>query len=256
MGVYRLGAVGEIGSMRAFCYHVPVPPEHQRISYCDVKVDHGAFDYGVLLRHWVNAALRFADDYAICRGSPNWDIASPMYERVVAMTYRLHDIAMDQPTVFLDSDAFLNADIAHIFDGDWDIGVTYRHNMGMCLNEGVIFANNRNPDAVRSFFRAYLDTYHRLIEDPEIKAKYGNIKRWRGGQLSLNALACPQGLPSALDYQEIAGAKVAYFPCFKWNFPCDRIDPKELDAKAIIHLKGGRKHLLDELIRYQEKRLA
>jgi hypothetical protein len=120
----------------------------------------------------------------------------------------------------------------------------------------VIFANNRRPEAVRSFFRAYLDTYHAVLEDADLVAKYGNLRRWRGGQLSLNRLACPQGLPSALDYQEIAGAKVAYFSCFRWNFSCDRIDPKELDTKYIVHLKGARKHLLDQLIRYQEGRHA
>jgi hypothetical protein len=240
--------------MRAFTYHVPVPPEHSRIDYPDVRMDQGAFDYRALLSHWELAASMFNADPYIEHRSPN--PAEPMYQRARAMLAYVTQYLAHAPTVFLDSDAFLNQDISHIFDGDFDIGVTYRHNMGMHLNEGVIFANNKRPDAVRSFFQAYLGTYHRLIDDPEIQAKYQNIKRWRGGQLSLNTLACPQGLPNALDYQEIAGARVAYFPCWKWNHPVDRVDHAEWDTKAILHLKGARKHLLDDLIKYQENKRA
>jgi hypothetical protein len=238
--------------MRAWTYHVPVPPDQTKIEYPDVRMDQGAFDYERLLKHWEWAALRYGDGRYIETESD--DPASPMYERVKSMLRWVKSGIFDMPTVFLDSDAFLNQDIRHIFAGDWDIGVTYRHNMGMALNEGVIFANNKRPEAVRSFFQAYLDTYHRLIEDPEIQAKYQNIKRWRGGQLSLNTLACPQGLPNALDYQEIAGARVAYFPCWKWNHPVDRVDHAEWDTKAILHLKGARKNLLPDIISYQEGR--
>jgi hypothetical protein len=232
-----------------------VPAEHSRIDYADVRMDQAAFDYGALLRQWQKVAQRHSAGIWIDQVAE--DPASPMYCRVQRMLTYVNSDAFDQPTVFLDSDAFLNADIRHIFDGDWDIGVTYRHNMEMCLNEGVIFANNRRPDAVRSFFREYLATYDRLCADPAVLAKYnGNIKRWRGGQLSLNALACTHGLPSALDVREIAGARVAYFPCWKWNYSCNEVNPRELDTKAIVHLKGARKHLLDDLIRYQEGKRA
>jgi hypothetical protein len=242
--------------MRAWTYHVPVPPDHARIDYPDVRMDQGAFDYEALLRHWGNAARKYGAEPVVERGNATIDRSAPMYERVRTMLYVVSWI--DQPTAFLDSDAFLNADIRHIFDGDWDVGLTYRHNMGAshALNEGVIFANNRRPAAVRSFFRAYLDTYHAALEDADLVAKYGNLKRWRGGQLSLNRLACPQGLPTALDYQEIAGARVSYWPCFKWNYPVDAVDHRLWDTKAVLHLKGARKHLLPEIIAYQEGRHA
>jgi hypothetical protein len=244
--------------MRAWCYHVPVPAEHARIDYPDVRMDQGAFDYERLLNYWSQAAVEWADDWHVCNGANVADATSPMYERVRWMHAYVDGEGFDQPTAFLDSDAFLNADIRHIFDGDWDVGLTYRHNMGAshALNEGVIFANNRRPDAVRSFFRAYLDTYHAVLEDADLVAKYGNLKRWRGGQLSLNRLACPQGLPTALDYREIAGARVAYFPCFRFNYPVDAVDHRLWDTKAVLHLKGARKHLLPEIIAYQEGRHA
>jgi hypothetical protein len=241
--------------MRAWTYHVPVPPEHARIDYPDVRMDQGAFAYGALLDHWEQQHRRLGCDTFVYRCGPAVDVIAPMYSRVVAMLDWIGHKG-DEPTAFLDSDAFLNADIRHIFDGDWDVGLTYRHNMGAshALNEGVIFANNRRPEAVRSFFRAYLDTYHAVLEDADLVAKYGNLKRWRGGQLSLNRLACPQGLPTALDYQEIAGARVAYFPCWKWNYPVDAVDHRLWDTKAVLHLKGARKHLLPEIISYQEGR--
>jgi hypothetical protein len=242
--------------MRAWTYHVPVPPDHARIDYPDVRMDQGAFDYVALLAHWEKAAKKYGAEPWVCM--EGLDVCSPMYERVGCMLGYVSSGFFDQPTAFLDSDAFLNQDIRHIFDGDWDVGLTYRHNMGAshALNEGVIFANNKRPDAVRSFFRAYLDTYHAALEDADLVAKYGNLKRWRGGQLSLNRLACPQGLPTALDYQEIAGARVAYFPCFKWNYPVDAVDHRLWDTKAVLHLKGARKHLLPEIIAYQEARHA
>ena len=235
--------------MRTWTYHVPVPPEARRIEYVDVKMDQGAFDYDALLGQWERSVRRYGATPTICTWTEN--AAEPMYQRVKAMLACVEGDLFNA-IVFLDSDAFLNAYIDGIFAGDWDIGVTYRHNMGMALNEGVIFVNNRRPDAVRSFFRAYLAAYDRLIADPAVQAKYGNIKRWRGGQLSLNAIANPLGLPNALDRIECHGAMVAYFPCWKWNFPADRVDKAELDTKAIVHLKGGRKHLLDAFIKYQE----
>src|SRR5688572_21480501 len=111
--------------MRAFTYHVPVPPDQTKIEYPDVRMDQGKFDYEALLSHWQRAACRVAATPFVERGWIGVDAASPMYCRVVAMA-EFVDHNLDQPTVFLDSDAFLNADIRHIFDGDWDIGVTYR----------------------------------------------------------------------------------------------------------------------------------
>jgi hypothetical protein len=244
--------------MRCWSFHVPVPPEHARIDYPDVRMDQGAFDYGALLAHWETAARKHGAEPYIFDGRDDIDPTAPMYERVRVMVDYIEgrDPFMrpfDQPTIFLDSDAFLNADIRHIFDGDWDIGVTYRDGFpGMELNEGCILANNRRPDAVRSFFREYLATYDRLCADPNVIAKYKNIQRWRGGQLSLNRLANPMGRPSALDRLEIVGATVIYLPCWKYNFPVDRVVPAELDQKAVLHLKGQRKHLLDQIIAYQE----
>ena len=258
-----------------FAFHATVPATESAVQYRDVAIDHGKFDYDRIVRHCIAAALaaqpncRFvlATDSAFLAGfaHPNLtivrlplDAASPMYERVVAMCAFVRSRQFNGPTAFLDSDAFLNAPVAPLFDAPFDLGVTYRSDPGlMPINEGVIFANARNRDAVRAFFAGYLATYDRLCVHPTVTGYYGNVKRWRGGQLSLNAMACPLGIPSELDAAEVFGAKVRYYPCSTFNFSIEMGRPysnKQLDAKAVLHLKGPRKAILDQIITYQARR--
>ena len=258
-----------------FAFHASVPAAQSAVQYRDVAIDHGKFDYDRIVRHCIAAALAaqpnchfvLATDAAFLPGlaHPNLtvvrlplDSASPMYERVVAMCAYVRSRQFGAPTTFLDSDAFLNAPAAPIFAAPFDIGVTYRPDPGlMPINEGVIFANHRNPQAVRGFFTGYLGTYDRLCVHPTVTGYYGNVKRWRGGQLSLNALSCPPGIPSELDAAELFGAKIRYYPCSTFNFSIelDRpYSPKQLDAKAVLHLKGPRKAILDQIIAYQARR--
>jgi len=186
------------------------------------------------------------------------DQASPMYERVIAMCAFVRSRQFSAPTAFLDSDAFLNAPIANLFQGHFDIGATYRPDPGlMPINEGVIFAHSRNKDLVRAFFAGYLGTYDRLCGNAAVTGYYGNIKRWRGGQLSLNALTCPQGVPSALDSAKAFGARIRYYPCSTFNFSIEMDRPysaRQLDTRAVLHLKGPRKAILDPIVAYQTQR--
>jgi hypothetical protein len=258
-----------------FAFHATVPQAEAAVQYRDVAIDHGKFDYDRIVRHCIAAALaaqpncRFvlATDGAFLPGlaHPNLtvvrlplDAGSPMYERVVAMCAFVRSRQFNGPTAFLDSDAFLNAAVAPIFAAPFDLGVTYRPDPGlMPVNEGVIFANARNRDAVRRFFTGYLATYDRLCVNSTVIGYYGNVKRWRGGQLSLNALSCPPGIPSELDAAEIFGAKIRYYPCSTFNFSIELDRPyssKQLDAKAVLHLKGPRKAILDQIIGYQARR--
>lgn len=258
-----------------FAFHAAVPAAESAVQYRDVAIDHGKFDYDRIVRHCIAAALaaqpncRFvlATDSSFLTGvsHPNLTIvrlpldrANPMYERVVAMCAFVRSRQFSGPTVFLDSDAFLNAPIASIFAAPFDLGVTYRSDPGlMPINEGVIFANSRNRSAVDAFFTGYLGTYDRLSVHPVVTGYYGNVKRWRGGQLSLNALTCPAGIPSEMDAAESFGAKIRYYPCTAFNFSIELDRPysgKQLDTKAVLHLKGPRKAVLDQIIAYQARR--
>ncbi len=258
-----------------FAFHASVPQAEAAVKYRDVAIDHSKFDYDRIVRHCIAAALaaqpgarfilatdsQFLTDIehpALTIVRLPLDQASPMYERVIAMCAFVRSRQFTAPTAFLDSDAFLNAPIANLFQGHFDIGATYRPDPGlMPINEGVIFAASRNKDAVRAFFAGYLGTYDRLCGNAAVTGYYGNIKRWRGGQLSLNALTCPQGVPSALDSAKAFGARIRYYPCSTFNFSIDMdrpYSPRQLDIRAVLHLKGPRKAVLDPIITYQTQR--
>ena len=258
-----------------FAFHSSVPQAEAAVKYRDVAIDHSKFDYDRIVRHCIAAALaaqpgaRFilATDSQFLSDIEHpsltivrlpLDQANPMYERVIAMCAFVRSRQFNAPTAFLDSDAFLNAPIANLFQGHFDIGATYRPDPGlMPINEGVIFANSRNKDLVRAFFAGYLGTYDRLCGNAAVTGYYGNIKRWRGGQLSLNALTCPQGVPSALDSAKAFGARIRYYPCSTFNFSIEMdrpYTPRQLDTRAVLHLKGPRKAILDPIIAYQAQR--
>ena len=59
----------------------------------------------------------------------------------------------------------------------------------MPINEGVIFADN-DHQYTKDFFARYIGTYNSILKSETIQMIMNNIdlKRWRGGQLSLNAI--------------------------------------------------------------------
>jgi hypothetical protein len=184
----------------------------------------------------------------------------PMYERVKAMWAYAHSSLYQKPTVFLDSDAFINKNISWVFHEGMDIAVTYRGGGLMPINEGVFFTNARDIAAVARFFDHYLLIYRSLLSDSIVEKIYGDVRRWRGGQLSLNAIACPLGAPSSLDTAFFLRALIEYHPCSELNFSFEydlkKLSKDELASKSIIHLKGGRKVLLDHLVELQGQHCA
>jgi hypothetical protein len=259
-----------------FVYHYPVPAEASRISYADIRMDQGAFDYDRIIEHCLIAALsRGSDEHVYLVTSPEFgrqfrhprlavvelavDPIAPMYERVRAMAAYMRSTAFDADTVFLDGDAFANRSLRPVFQCPFDVAVTYRGDAGlMPINEGVIFAQHTRREAAAAFFDSYVATYDRLIGHPPIVAHYGDIRRWRGGQLSLNALTCPLGAASEVDEAEVFGAQVRYLPCHGFNFSMEagqKYSAEELDTKYVLHLKGPRKSFLDSIAKYQLSRI-
>ena len=257
-----------------FTFHATVPETHAEIDYIDVKHNHHQFDYEGLSDHliWSSTSFAKADLYFITSVDSekvfdqgniktihlHVDRAKPMLERVKAMLGYVESDAFANDTVFLDTDAFPNRRLEQVFDDSFDIGVTYRLTPGyMPLNEGVIFCSARDKAAVRRFFRSYLATYEALMSDPVIAAYYGDVTRWRGGQLSLNAVAPPVDRHAdgvvALD-----GVAFRFLPCDLFNYWVEappRPDGTELDDKFILHLKGDSKPMLSHVAIYQADRL-
>lgn len=267
---------GSPAELNIFVFHVDVPASHRVINYVDVQHDHWEFDYRALTSHFLWATLHFnmrARVYYVTSESAEApdqhpdvtlvrlpvDPRAPMYERVKAMAAYASSRAFSAKTVFLDSDAYPNRSLAGVFKRTFDVGVTYRTTPGyMPLNEGVIFASRHDLTAAQRFFRTYLATYDALRQDVRVLSYYeNNIDRWRGGQLSLNAVGLPDGPFAPLFTAR--GIRIAMFPCNQFNYWVTKpIQPEQRtwDRKFVLHLKGNSKHLLQELTRYQLARRA
>jgi len=262
--------------LNIFTFHAHVPDSHRRIAYVDVKHDHHAFDYPLVNRHFIDTAVHFNPKVRIIFVTDETTPAPPphprlavvrlqmdtrglMFERVRTMAAYTNSPAFDRNTVFLDTDAFPNSPLGSIFDGTFDVGVTWRDPEGfyMPLNEGVIFASHDRPDQARRFFDTYLATYLSLIADPATQAYYGDIKRWRGGQLSLNATW--DHYMRLVSDGCLVSPRVNVFPCDSHNFwvePDASADPALWNQKHILHLKGDSKWRVSQIMAYHSERLG
>ncbi|HEX6958962.1 MAG TPA: TylF/MycF/NovP-related O-methyltransferase [Ferrovibrio sp.] len=257
-------------------FHLKLPEEHRRIDYVDIKADQGNIDYVSVLRHTFAMARGFNPDARIIYITGEGDDTSfvpadivtvrlplkpqwLMYERVVAMAAYMQSAAFAQNTVFLDSDAFCNWPLGKVFQLSFDVAVTFRDQPGlMPVNEGVIFAAHRPNGAARHFFTRYLATYEALCRSKTVADIYGDIRRWRGGQLALNGASAAVGTLSEIDQRMLSGALVRYLPCDDYNFFIRDNETYQLDVlqrKYILHLKGPAKGSVPAVSRFQQQRL-
>jgi hypothetical protein len=248
----------------AFIYHVDMPGE-EVINYVDVTFFPKHFDYTDILRRCIDRVRSRCPGatvtLATARDTPYRALAAPdvavveldvdpmqpMYERASALLAYLRSAAFNRDTVFLDSDALVNRRLDEVFALGFDVGLTYREaERLMPINEGVMFLSARRPERVRGFFEARLATYEALAADPYITGFYGDVKRWRGGQLSLNAHA--HGLSPYSPYRsdEADGARLRFLPCDTFNFAGGEGEAasamERLDERFVVHFKGMRKY--------------
>jgi hypothetical protein len=257
--------------LNAVIFHLTLPEENRYIKYTDISADHGAIDYVAVLKHafamtrGFNPASRIiyitglSDDCSFVPPDvtivrlplkPAW----LMYDRVVAVNAYMQSSAFNANTVFLDSDAFPNWPLDRVFRLNFDVGVTYRGGGLMPLNEGVIFSAHRPGLAARRFFTRYLASYEALCRDDFVIGIYKDIRRWRGGQLSLNSCATAVGVMNEVTPRQISGAVVQYLNCDDYNFSVrtgESYSTAQLQRKYILHLKGPIKSGVDGLAAFQ-----
>ena len=271
----KFASAAHPSQLNVFLFHQSVSSQAETINTVDIKgLDHSRFDYEQLIRRniaialWSNPGSRIilvTDREFIPHGMADnrvsivrLDLADgePMFERVVAMLAYVESAAFTAPTIFLDSDAFLIRHAAGLFANDFDVAVTYRDIGGqMPINEGVIMANDRHVESVRPFFRRYLATYLTLEHHPVVLETYGKVRRWRGGQLSINAISGGWHRYSAGILDSDLGARVAYLPCSRYNYSPDQegeISTAMLTRALVLHLKGSRKPWLDRMVNVLE----
>jgi len=263
--------VDNFTSIDIVIFHVQVPAHASKINTPDIKGGEQAnIDYQSLMELNIKIALwseprarviiftdlEFAPNLVesnrlhIIRLDLNQ--TEPMFERVVTMASYIRSNAFFRPALFLDIDAFLIRPVSDLFNGSFDIGLTHRHIVGqMPINEGVIFANIINKDKVRKFFDSYLASYLAAEQSEAVARIYQNIRRWRGGQLAINAAAGgTQFYSTSLNTTEY-GTNIAFLPCSKYNLSqiSEREVTKDLRNRCcILHLKGNRKGWIEKLV--------
>jgi len=257
------------GNLNVVLFHVKIPADAGEIKAPDIRnLDHNQIDYESLIRLNIDIALRtnprarvfLLTDHTFLSDLKEHDrlhvarlrvnTREPMFERVLTMTAYVRSKLFDEPTVFLDSDAFLIRPIHNIFMNHFDVGLTHRHIVGqMPINEGVIFANNMNRKAVRKVFDSYLASYLAIESDPGISKIYSNLRRWRGGQLSVNSIG-QGGQVYTSGFSTKSSARTVYLPCAIYNL--SQIEEQEVNSNlplrsAVLHLKGLRKNWINRL---------
>ena len=258
------------GNLNVVIFHVKIPADAGEVKAPDIRnLDHDKVDYETLIRLNIDTALKtnprsrvflltdhsFLGDLEphnrlnISRMAVN--AREPMFERVMTMAAYVRSQLFDQPTVFLDSDAFLLRPIHNLFANRFDVGLTHRNIIGqMPINEGVIFANNQDKAAVKKVFDSYLASYLAIETNSEMTRLYSNIRRWRGGQLSVNSIGqggqvYASGMPTGVT------PRIVNLPCSVYNLSQiseQEVTPALCRRTTVLHLKGPRKSWLKSLL--------
>ena len=253
------GAVMQSGSPAAVFYHVDSGGKHPFLNHNDTIE---TIDYGRTLAHAVDAARNAVPGLKVlvitdastklpavkADGIARLPVERDrmMFSRMRAYRAAIMSGVLCGPTLLLDTDIFLTRDFTALFDGTFDIGWTYRTEIGkvhMPINEGVILADLRNPAPAAKVFAETLALYEWLAESAPVKRRYGfDIRHWRGGQLSLAAYADWTVPPVGADLRTIKGVRCRFLPCETYNFPVKTLEAEKLNQlsdKWALHFKGA-----------------
>ena len=249
--------------LNVFAFHADLA-DASEVRYVDIHLKVGDFDYFDILQHFVARIRQHcggATVYLVTTPGARYrqlaapdvrvvelplNAAQPMYERANALLAYASSAAFTENTVFLDSDALVNRPLDEVFALGFDVGLTYRTTPGlMPVNEGAIYFGAARPAAVREFLRRRLATYDRLVSDALVTRFYGDVRRWRGGQLSLNAVSHGLAPYSPYRVQEVEGARLRMLPCDTYNFSAGdetALALDHLEDRYVIHFKGALKY--------------
>lgn len=163
-----------------------------------------------------------------------------MLSRSLAQQNMIHRYDFSLPVVLIDSDILINGHLNTIFEQDFDVALTWRSNINMPINGGLMILNNRRPEVTRQFF----DDFVALYQD-----KYIDGATWYGDQLALRDI-CAASHEEMGDRNviEVNGCKILFLPCDQYNFSPENywravIDP--ITKSLILHFKGNRKRLMN-----------
>ena len=167
----------------------------------------------------------------------------PMYYRAKTYNTIVQQEQIKGTIVFLDSDAIVLKNPINLPSQlNFKVGVTARFAPNlMPVNEGVIIAEAGSQECI-DFFAHYMGTYQAIKDDSIVKGITKNdLMRWRGGQLSLNAV-CPGS--KMLDFRDSSRA-LKILSCDLYNYTVrdksEIVDLKREDKVYVAHIKGKAK---------------
>ena len=166
-----------------------------------------------------------------------------MYSRMRAYHDLVASGRVGGPVLFLDTDVCIGRDFGALFDGGFDVGLTYRSSPSfahMPVNEGVLLGASGASPQLASFFRICLDLYEWLADQRFVSERYGfDVRNWRGGQLALAAFVDWTVPPFAAADRSIAGIRCRFLPCDAYNRPVKASDDLgALRDHWALHFKG------------------
>ena len=243
-------------------YHVPFAKDKNKsIGSFDVPaIDHSKIKHLELVRWTIQAIQQACPDaeIIICTDKnfgkkiidlkptiliPEVEKERPMYYRARTYNTIIQNRWIKGTTVFLDSDAIILKDPRNLPKLlNFKVGITARYAPNlMPINEGVIIADSQSQECI-DFFAHYMGTYEQIKDDKKIQSITGNdLMRWRGGQLSLNAICGGSKMTDFRDSNEV----IKILPCSKYNFAVRHKDEVKQLKKAnrvyIAHIKGKAK---------------
>jgi tetratricopeptide (TPR) repeat protein len=146
--------------------------------------------------------------------------------------------------VFLDSDVAINRSPAEIFDGSFDVALTWRTNPWDAPFNGGVTLYRAGPAALR-FYDHLIATHAALETFAAVKARFPEgMARWWGHQLAMAAtVGWDEFARRKSDRMTVDGTAVRFLSSDDYNFAMDPAlpPPEGLDRRFFIHFKGSRK---------------
>lgn len=154
-----------------------------------------------------------------------------MYQAAKFFASYFEKYDFQSPVILADPDLLFFRDVHQVFDEDFDICVTKRGDSDMPYNSGIIFANNRNPQAVRHFFKLQC-----LIIEEKLMAHAD----WFADQFVLSEMMGGEVTKSDGRMVVVDGIRILVIPADVWNYSPPREHPFLLKrpACAVYHFKG------------------
>ncbi len=145
----------------------------------------------------------------------------------------------DSHFILADSDVLINANLDELFEQAFDVGLTYRDNLEMPFNSGVIYVkNNRDRPKTVALFDQLIDLYC---------SKYMN-ELWYGDQyILIDTVGRERFWQRSSDLISVGEYQFLMLPCRLYNFSPENTYKSifsSLSSTKAIHFKGARKRLI------------